>query len=236
MALRSGHGTGAGVPRIEVLPVDELPEGVPGDTRSESPADRAKRGQFAPGNSLARKGGRAKAGRMRLADRLGLRNLPEGSAFATYKASGASFRRAQCAALAASVGGGYCGPAPSSFVASAALQLAWSRYLSDQAAQTGDPELAMTSSRLADASRQNLLAAHELCAREGKARQERSSDPHAGLASALAEETAPPRAYAPRAELGATQTPTSPPDPSMELQGGGNAKTDNAARNGTEAR
>jgi hypothetical protein len=56
-------------------------------------------------------------------------------------------------------------------VASAALQLAWSRYFSDQAALTGDPDLALTASRLADASRQNLLAAHELCAREADARK-----------------------------------------------------------------
>jgi hypothetical protein len=28
MALRTGHGKGAGAPRIEVLPVDELPAGV----------------------------------------------------------------------------------------------------------------------------------------------------------------------------------------------------------------
>jgi hypothetical protein len=55
-------------------------------------------------------------------------------------------------------------------VASAALQLAWSRYLSDRAAEEGDAEMALASSRLADASRQNLLAAHELCAREAKAR------------------------------------------------------------------
>lgn len=28
MALRAGHGAGAGVPRIEVLPADEIPVGV----------------------------------------------------------------------------------------------------------------------------------------------------------------------------------------------------------------
>src|SRR5579859_7376563 len=128
MALRTGHGNGAGVPRVEVLPVDELPAGVPADARPESPSDRGESGRFAPGNTLARKGGHARAGKTRLADRLGLRQLPDGSAFAPYKASAVSFRRAQCAALAASVGGGYCGPAPSSMVCSAALQLAWSRY------------------------------------------------------------------------------------------------------------
>jgi hypothetical protein len=171
MALRTGHGKGAGVPRVEVLPMDELPTGVPTSAQPQSPADFDERGKFAKGNAIARQGGKARAGKTRLADRLGLRALPEGSAFSTYKASAVSFRRAQCTALAASVGGGYCGPAPSSFVASAALQLAWSRYFSDLAAETGDAALAVQASRLANDSRQNLLAAHELCAREAEARR-----------------------------------------------------------------
>jgi hypothetical protein len=170
MALRTGHGNGAGVPRVEVLPPDELPAGVPSRAERVSPGDFDSRGKFAPGNALARKGGRARAGKTRLADRLGLRGLPDGAEFRPYKAAAASFRRAQCATLAASVGGGYCGPAPSSMVISAALQLAWARFFSDRAAQTGDAELALTASRLSDASRQNLLAAHELCAREAEAR------------------------------------------------------------------
>lgn len=170
MALRSGHGNGAGVPRIEVLPADELPVGTPASARPESPTDRGARGKFAPGNKLARAGGKATAGKTRLSSRLGLRGLPTGCEFRPYKAAASSFRRAQCSVLAATVGGGYCGPAPSSMVASAALQLAWSRYLSDTAATTGDADMALQASKLADASRQNLLAAHELAAREGQAR------------------------------------------------------------------
>jgi hypothetical protein len=54
-------------------------------------------------------------------------------------------------------------------VASAALQLAASRYLFDLAGQ-GNPDLFAVASKLANDSRQNLLAAHELCAREAKAR------------------------------------------------------------------
>jgi hypothetical protein len=186
MALRSGHGNGAGVPRVEVLPADELPDGVPGEARSESRSDRGDAGRFAPGNGLARKGGYARAGKTRLADRLGLRNLPDGSAFAPYKASAFSFRRAHCAALAASVGGGHCGPGPSSFVASAALQLAWSRYFSDLAAETGNAELALQASKLANDSRQNLLAAHELCAKEAIARRDaKPENAHVGLVQAI---------------------------------------------------
>jgi hypothetical protein len=187
MSLRRGHGAGKGTPRIEVLPADELPVGVPADARHESPHDRGEAGRFAPGNTLSTRGGRARAGKTRLADRLGLRSLPVGAAFAAYKASAVSFRRAQCAELARTVGGGVCGPGPSSLVASAALQLAWSRYLSDVAAEKGDAQGALIASRLADASRQSLLAAHELCAREGAARAASASPaaPHAALAEAL---------------------------------------------------
>lgn len=149
---------------------DELPEGAPASARASSPTDRGEAGRFAPGNGLARAGGRATAGKTRLSARLGLTSLPHGSAFRQYKAAASSFRRAQCAALAASVGAGMCGPGPSSMVASAALQLAWSRYLSDQAAANGDPDMAIAASRLADASRNNLLSAHELTAKEAQAR------------------------------------------------------------------
>ena len=176
MALREGHGTGAGTPRIEVMPADEAMTGTPDTARQEHPSDRRERGYFAPGNSLARIGGRATAGKSRLAARLGLSKLADDSDFRPYKGAAATFRRAQCTALASSVGGGYCGPAASSAVASAALQLAWSRYLFDMAAATGNHELALTASKLANDSRQNLLAGHELCAREAVARPKKAPD------------------------------------------------------------
>ena len=182
MTLRKGHGNGAGSPRIEVLPPDELPSGEPGPSRAAVPSDRGESGRFAPCNSLAAVAGRANAGKTRLASRLGLAVLPDASAFRPYKAAASSFRRVQCAELARSVGGGVCGPSPSSLVASAALQLAWSRYLSDVAATTGDAEMALRASRLADASRQSLLAAHELCAREADSRGRYAKrDPLAGF-------------------------------------------------------
>jgi hypothetical protein len=177
MALRSGHGNGAGVPRIEVLPPDELPGGLPADARADSPGDRGERGRFARGNALARAGGQAKRGKSRLTARLGLAAVPDDTAFAPYRRAAATFRRVQCAELARTVGGGVCGPGPSSVVASAALALAWSRYFSDQAAATGDPELAMRSARLGETSRQHLLAAHELTAREAQARPRAPVDP-----------------------------------------------------------
>jgi hypothetical protein len=188
VTLRAGHGTGAGQPRIEVLPVDELPAGLPVVADAVSRTAAAERGRFGTGNARSALGGRARSGKTRLARALGLADLAEGSDFAPYRRSATAFRRAQCATLATTVGGGLCGPGPSSMVASAALQLAWSRYLADQAAVTGDPKLALASSRLADASRQNLLAAHELCALEAQSRAEANpGDAHEELARALAE-------------------------------------------------
>jgi hypothetical protein len=164
VALRNGHGTGAGSPRIEVLPPDELPAGVPDDARAESPADRGTLGRFAPGNSLAVQGGRARSGHAKLARRLRLGETFADPRFETYAAAARGFRRAHVTALARSVGGGHCGPAPASIIASASLQLAASRFAFEV---LGDMKL---GSQLADASRQNLLAAHELCAREAAAR------------------------------------------------------------------
>jgi hypothetical protein len=191
MSLRKGHGTGAGQPRIEVLPPDELPAGVPENADQVSRAAALERGPFAPGNRRSVLGGRARRGKTRLAERMGLRALPEGSAFRAYKVAAASFRRAQCAELARTVGGGVCGPGPSSMIASAALQLAWSRYLADAAAEHQEPDLALAASRLADASRQNLLAAHELCAKEAAARKETRAQDLADLVREMQEGAVP---------------------------------------------
>jgi len=178
VTLRSGHGKGAGVPRIEVLPADELPVGVQAPPQAVARGERRPDGTFAPGaRTIQAAGGRATAGKTRLAAKLGLATLPDDDAFAPYRRAAATFRRVQCAELARTVGGGACGPGPSSVVASAALALAWSRYLSDRASATGDPELAMRSARLGETSRQHLMAAHELCAREAAARPKAPRDP-----------------------------------------------------------
>jgi hypothetical protein len=145
---------------------------VQADEQASAGHERRPDGTFAPGARAAQSaGGKATKGKTRLAAKLGLATLPEGTAFAPYRASAATFRRVQCAELAKTVGGGVCGPGPSSIVASAALALAWSRYLSDVAATNGDPELALRAVRLGDASRQALLTAFELCAREAEARR-----------------------------------------------------------------
>jgi hypothetical protein len=40
MALRTGHGHGAGVPRVEVLPADELPRGAQGPAQASACEER----------------------------------------------------------------------------------------------------------------------------------------------------------------------------------------------------
>lgn len=171
MTLRTGHGAGAGQPRIEVLPVDELPVGVQAPEQAESTGERQAGGRFAPGARTAQSaGGLAHRSQTRLARRLALGDTFADPRFEPYARAARAFRRAQVTRLARDVGGGQCGPAPASIVASAALQLAGSRFAFEVLA---DMQL---GSRLADASRQNLLAAHELCAREAAARVEHEGD------------------------------------------------------------
>lgn len=168
MALRTGHGAGAGSQRIEVLPPDELPAGEAAPPPPEREGDRSRRGTFAAGNSIAATGGRASWGKSRLAQRMALGEQFADARFDPYARAGKAFRRAQLTELARTVGGGYVGPAPSAIVASAALQLAASRFAFEI---LGDMEL---GSKLANDSRQNLLAAFELAAKAAKARPKRS--------------------------------------------------------------
>jgi hypothetical protein len=175
MAYRSGHGNGGGVPRIEVLPVDEQPDGVPAPKRQPcaaltGPLRRGADGRFADreaAREAGRRGAAAKASKRaeranapRIAQGLGLRDVTA-EELAPYLGDAHALVEHEVARLAATVGGGTCGAGPASIVGSAALQLAGSRC----AFARGD---VATGSRLANDSRQNLLAAHELCAREAK--------------------------------------------------------------------
>jgi hypothetical protein len=173
MTLRNGHGRGKGQPRIEVLPADELPRGVPAappaPTKVVPITNRRSFGAVPAGTpearALARKGALArwaKAKQLRTLEGLGLKGKPP-KALEPYLADAEQFAKYETARLAKTVGGGVCDGAPASMVQSAALQLAGSRA----AFASGDMAL---GSRLADASRQNLLAAHELAAREAVAR------------------------------------------------------------------
>ena len=177
MSLRRAHGNGAkALVRYETPPPPELPLGVPGEIPADAGAASREGGRFEKGNTRSSLGGKAKKGKSRLAARLGLSKLPDDSVLKPYLASAATFRRTQCTYLAQTVGGSVCGPGPSSVVASAALALAWSRFFSDLAATTLDPEHATRAINFADRSRNMLGTAMELCAREAEARA-RSAPP-----------------------------------------------------------
>lgn len=166
MTLRKGHGTGAGVPRIEVLPADELPPVTPALTVRPG---RGPDGRFLPGNTEAR------AQRVRPGPRGtgALRAAPE---FEVYSRWGKSYARHRRGELARAHGG-EISAGVGALVESASLALAASRYLGALAAQTSDPELFKRSSALANDARQNELAAWELASREAKVRPQSATVP-----------------------------------------------------------
>lgn len=170
MTLRAAHGKGAAaLVRVETAVPDELPEGVHASLLAETGSERRADGRWVQGATTAQaRGGKARAGKVKLASKLGLDPLPL-EAFASYRRHAERFRREHCKAIAVTVGGGICGTGPSSMVASAALALAASRFLYDT--HNGDAAKLAQAARLADSSRQQLLTAHELAAREAEARQ-----------------------------------------------------------------
>lgn len=181
MALRKPHGAAAerGLPgpRVEVLPPDELPAGVPGPARPV--ADRDTSGRFVKGSgtkALARKAGKAAGESKQLARLLGLRELAEDHPYAPYARLAREWRDEQMTIVASMVGGGQVSPGVASIISTAAMQMAASRWAADQGASELNPKHMLEFSRLADASRQNILAAHELAAREGQIRAKNKRD------------------------------------------------------------
>lgn len=175
MSLRSGHGKGSGSIRVEVLPVDELPVGVSAPPRLA--ANRDETGKLIPGpgtSELARRAAIAKHEAVQIGRLAGLWEAPDGHPFQPYQRLAREWRESHMRQLAATVGGGEVGPGPASIVSTAAVQLGASRYLSDIGAELGDPKMLLDGARLADSSRQSLLAAHELCAREAHARPKKN--------------------------------------------------------------
>jgi hypothetical protein len=177
MALRSGHGNGAGSPRIEVMPADELPTTNGVDTATHL-ANRARRGRpFQPGN-------RAAAGRRPKLALLGVEADATDPRYALALRRAGRYRRRRCSELAAVHG--YVSAGVSSLIASASLALCASRYLYELASEDGDAETLKRASALANDARQNELAAWELASREATAR--RSAQPasaHAALTAVL---------------------------------------------------
>ena len=179
MTLRTGHGRGAGAPRIEVLPPDELPPPVPAvasETVTLAFRSDGKIGDKATAAELGRRGGQQTARRVRLIDSLGLKKIQDDATFKPYRDAAEEFVSHHRVSLAKQAGG-ELGPAPSTMVASAGLQLAASRWAFDRGAAENDASLIKLGSALANDSRQNLLAAYELAVREAQARPKQKHDP-----------------------------------------------------------
>ena len=155
MALRQGHGTGKGQPRIEVLPADELPPALPSiaDRADRGPDGRFLRGNTAQRSKLVRPGPRGHAA------------LAVADDFAPFQRWGrryAAHRRGELARAH----GGTLSAGVSALIESAGEQLAASRYIHAKAAATGDATLFRQASQLANDARQNEHSAWELAARE----------------------------------------------------------------------
>jgi hypothetical protein len=162
--MRSSSTAGRSVAHVETERVDQLPAGLPAPDAAPQPG-RDARGRLLAGHpatvAAASAAGRARRHYTALGHTLGVSSKDPEWQSLLRKAE--AFRRAQVRQLAETVGGGLCGPAPAALVSSAALALAGSR----KAYSDGDTSL---GARLAAESRQHLLAAHELCAREALAR------------------------------------------------------------------
>jgi len=81
--------------------------------------------------------------------------LPDDAIWSVYAKHAEQFRKHHCKELA-QMAGGKCGAGPSSIIATAALQLAVSRWMFEEGAKTCDPNLLKQASNIADSSRQNL--------------------------------------------------------------------------------
>jgi hypothetical protein len=161
MALRHGHGTGAGSPRIEVAPPDEQP--------------------FAPaGVAVPLEDGRDRSGRIRTAAAArAMAQLPRRGAFLPRKLTcdprfephnrrRLEWLRARRAELAAATGAVSHGTG--AMLAAAAWLHAGGEFAAERAAETGDLELFKVSATLTSTARQHDLAAWELAVREAQAR------------------------------------------------------------------
>ncbi len=162
MALRTGHGTGAGVPRVEVLPPDELPPASPAEAVRPG---RGADGRFLPGNAEAR----AQKTRPTKYGALVMAMAKADPVYRTCVRWGqryAAHRRAELA----KTHGGELSAGVGALVESAGNALADSRYVRAKAAETGEPSLFKLAASLATEARQCELAAWELASREASAR------------------------------------------------------------------
>lgn len=167
MGWRSSHGARRntnGPVRIEVMPADEMskPNAEDMDARLE---ERARIGRpFEKGNKAA-------AGRRPKLARLGITPEELDHKDPVYAASlryAETYRRRRVCEMR--ISHGFVSVAAMGIMATSALQLAISRMMMHKGGETLDLDMMKKGSSLANDSRQNELAAWELCSREASAK------------------------------------------------------------------
>lgn len=142
---------------------------------------RDSAGRLLPGRGASeagRRGGLASAESRQLKALLGLWQAPENHPYAPYLRMAHEWRDDQMQELARGVAEGRVGPGPASLVSAAALQMAGSRWMFDEAAREdeGRKTLLIRAAELAEASHRALKAASEMAAEEAKARRATDTD------------------------------------------------------------
>jgi hypothetical protein len=161
MALRTGHGKGAGSPRIEVLPPDEQPRAQAdgADPLSTGRDDRKRVRTTAAARAMAKLPRRS---------RFVPRQLACDPRFTPHNGRRLEWQRKRMAELQIAHGGVSHGVG--AMLSAAAWLYAGGEFAAELAAESGDLDLFKTAATLTSTARQHELAAWELCAREATAR------------------------------------------------------------------
>ncbi len=167
MALRTGHGNGAGTPRIEVLPPNELPkaQAVGPDPLQTGRDPKTKRLQTS-------EAARAMA-KLPRKSRFVPKALACNPRFASHNVRRLEWQRKRLAELHTAHGGVSHGVG--AMLNAAAWLYSAGEFAAELAAESGDIELFKSAASLTSTARQHELAAWELSAREAQARPKTSA-------------------------------------------------------------
>lgn len=166
MALRTGHGHGAGSPRVEVLPPDELPQAqaAGADPLSTGRDERKRVRTTAAARAMAKLPRR---------DRFVPRKFACDPRFEPHNRRRLEWQRRRMAELQAAHGGVSHGVG--AMLSAAAWLYAGGEFAAELAAESGDVEQFKVAATLTSTARQHELAAWELSAREAQARPRTSA-------------------------------------------------------------
>jgi len=163
MALRTGHGNGAGSPRIETLPADELPKA------QAVGADPIEAGRDPKTKRLTSSEAARAMAKLPRRSRFIPRKLALDPRFERHNLRRLEWQRKRMAELQAAHGGVSHGVG--AMLNAAGWLYAGAEFAAELAAESGDLELFKTSATLSSTARQHELASWELSAREAEGRK-----------------------------------------------------------------